>query len=365
MDVHKDSYTLCCYNQESDEVRYTQKIQPTMKSVLKYIAMARQVYGEETEFVFGYEAGATGYNLYRDLSAYEFNCIILAPTSMANTKKTSVKTDKIDAENIARCLAFRLYSKVSVPTEQDEQVKEYIRMRDDQKEALKRLKQQILAFVLRMGERYAETGKKSYWTGAHLKWLRSIRFSGYTQEALDEYLLQYEYMVNKLERLDERIEEIAMTEEYAEKVSHLTCLLGVKTYTALGIIVETGDFNRFQKANQFAAFLGLVPGESSSGNTVKRTGITKSGNTHMRRLLIESAQAYCRGTIGHKSKELKRRQKGNPLEVIAYADKCNERLRRKFYRMTFQNNSPRNVAATAIARELACFMWGLMTGNIA
>jgi transposase len=114
-----------------------------------------------------------------------------------------------------------------------------------------------------------------------------------------------------------------------------------------------------------ASYLGLVPGEDSSGNKQNRLSITKAGNSHVRRLLVESAQGYTRGKIGHKSADLKRRQNGNAPQVIAYADKANERLRRKFYRMTLKNNTNRNVAATAIARELACFIWGLMTDNTA
>jgi transposase len=111
--------------------------------------------------------------------------------------------------------------------------------------------------------------------------------------------------------------------------------------------------------------IAIVPSEDSSGGRQSRGSITKAGNCHVRRLLVESAQSYTRGKIGYKSVELKRRQCGNAPEVIAYADRANERLRRKFYRMTLNNHSNRNVAATAIARELACFMWGLMTNNIA
>jgi hypothetical protein len=113
-----------------------------------------------------------------------------------------------------------------------------------------------------------------------------------------------------------------------------------------------------------AGYLGLSPGEDSSGGKQNRLGITKAGNSHVRKLLVESAQSYTRGAVGHKSIALKHRQNGNTPQVIEYADKTNERLRRKFYRMTLKNIINRNVAATAIARELACFMWGLMTDNI-
>jgi len=110
--------------------------------------------------------------------------------------------------------------------------------------------------------------------------------------------------------------------------------------------------------------LGLVPSEDSNGGIVKQGAITKAGNRVVRRLLVEASQSYAKGTIGHKSKELNRRQRGNPSEIIAYADKANERLRRKFYRLVLKNNKARNKAVTAVARELACFMWGLMTDNI-
>lgn len=133
----------------------------------------------------------------------------------------------------------------------------------------------------------------------------------------------------------------------------------------MSILVEVGDFKRFSSAQHFASYLGLVPGEDSSGDGQTKLGITKAGNRHVRRLLTESAQCYVRGQIGFKSKELKKRQTGNTVQIIAYADKANERLRRRYYKMVLGKNKKHNVAKTAIARELACFMWGMMTGNIA
>jgi transposase len=362
MDVHKESYTLCCYRFEDDKLQFHQKIKPLANHIMMYLETVRSKYEGEVEFLCGYEAGSMGYKLYHELTAFGVKCIILAPTTMAVTNTNRIKTDKKDAGNIARCLAFRTYSPVNIPTKEDESVKEYIRMRDDKKQALKKVKQQILAFVLRQGFRYEEG--KSHWTQKHVNWLKSLKMNGLLQEALDEYLITYDYLVSKLERLDAKIEEIAVGERYKEKVDKLKCLIGVKTYTALSVIVETGDFVRFEKADKFAAYLGLVPGEDSSGQSQKRGSITKAGNSHVRRLLVEAAQSYTRGAIGYKSKELAKRQLGNPPNVIAYADKSNERLRRKFYRLTM-NNTHRNKAATAIARELACFMWGLMTDNIA
>ena len=362
MDVHKEQYTLCCYSYDTDKVEYKQTIPSDYKLVLKYMEQIRSRYEGEVSFVCGYEAGCLGYSLYHQLKDHAVDCKILAPSTMAVTNTHHVKTDKRDAANITRCLAFHTYSEVYVPDNDDNDVKEYIRMRDDQKLYLKKVKQQILAFVLRQGKRFE--GGKTYWTIAHLKWLKTLELSDLQREALDEYLLTYEYLTEKISRFDERIEELASVERYEEKVKHISCLLGIKTHTALSMIVEVGDFERFEKAPKFASFLGLVPSEDSSDTRVNRYSITKAGNSHLRRLLVEAAQSYTRGNVGHKSVALRQRQQGNPPEVIAYADKANERLRRRFYKMTLNKGVNRNVAATAIARELACFIWGMMTEHV-
>ena len=139
--------------------------------------------------------------------------------------------------------------------------------------------------------------------------------------------------------------------------------MGIQTHTALSLIVETGDFHRFAKGNTYAAYLGMAPGENSSGDKVRRTGISKAGNNHLRKLLIEASQGICKGRVGYKSRVLRARQAGNTAEVIAYADKGNVRLRKKYYKM-IRGGKKRNVAVVAVARELACFVWGMMTDNI-
>jgi transposase len=171
MDVHKESYTLCCYNFEYDELSYKQTIKADYKIILKYLETIRNYYPHHVEFVCGYEAGCLGYTLYHQLAKCGVKCVILAPTTMGIMNTNSIKNDKRDAANIARCLAFRTYSEVHVPTTEDGEVKEYIRMRDDKKKALKVIKQQILAFVLRHGYRF--DGGKNYWTGRHIAWLKA------------------------------------------------------------------------------------------------------------------------------------------------------------------------------------------------
>ena len=240
-------------------------------------------------------------------------------------------------------------------------MKEYIRMRNDLKAELKRIKQQTLAFCQRHGLKYTLT--KSPWTQAHLKWLQSLQLEGLYQETLDEYLLHLNQLTEKLERMDKRIEEMSNLETYRESVDRLTCFMGVKRLSALAVMVEVGDFKRFATAQHFASYLGLVPGEDSSGGGQNRLGITKAGNTHVRKILIEAAQSYGRGKIGYKSAVLKARQQGNPSQIIAYADRANERLRRKYYSMLFRGKKA-NVAKTAIARELACFFWGMLNNKV-
>lgn len=360
MDVHKETFSLCCYTNEKEIAEYPQKVDAHYSKVLNYIEAMRFHYGNDVLFICGYEAGCLGYTLYHELTAHGIKCVILAPSTMpVSSGKKKFKTDRRDAALIARCLAHHDYSPVNIPTEKDEQVKEFIRMRDDHKAALKKIKQQILAFCLRHGCHY--DGTKSNWTQAHIAWLRSLKLNELYQEVLSEYLLTYDYLVGKLERIDRRIEELAAEPEYKEKVSKLVCFIGIQTHTALSIVAETGDFKRFSKAPHYASYLGLTPGENSSGEKQIRLGITKAGNCHVRRLLTEAAQCYTRGKVGHKSKALALRQQGNRPEVIEYADKANERLKRKYYKMTLSNGKKANVAKIAVARELACFIWGMMT----
>lgn len=363
MDVHKESFTLCAYTLEKEKGSYSRRTPADYKEVLKYLEFLHTVYGNDAIFVCGYEAGCLGYTLYHQLTDHHVDCVILAPTTMLEQRgKKRIKTDKRDAEIIGKCLAQHNYSPVHVPTASDEEVKEFLRMRDDHKLALKKVKQQILAFCLRHNYRF---DGNSHWTAAHINWLKSLTPEALYKEILDEYLLTYTILSDKLERLDKRIEELAAKDEYKEAVRKLCCFIGVKTHTALSVIVEVGDFKRFASAEKFASYIGLVPGEASSGDGQRRLGITKAGNRHVRMLLTEASQCYSRGQIGYKSKALKARQDGNTPQVIAYADKANERLRRRYYKMVLSNCKKHNVVKTAIARELACFMWGMMTNNIA
>lgn len=364
MDVHSTNYTLCAMEPvigAEDRIFANIKVTPDYKNILMFIENLKLKLGvnDTYDIECGYEAGCLGYSLYNQLTAAGVKCVILAPTTMLTQQGQRIKTDARDAVMIAQCLSYGGYHPVYIPTEEDDSVKEYLRMRDDHKLALKKGKQQINAFCLRHGYHY----EKTKWTIAHLKWLKQLDMPALYRETLDEYMASYEERTAKIERFDKRIEELASHERYQEKVKKLGCFLGIKTHTALSLIVETGDFDRFAKGNVYAAYLGLAPGERSSSDNINRLGITKAGNQHLRVLLIEAAGGICKGAVGHKSKDLRQRQNGNPADVIAYADKANTRLRSRYYKF-IRHGKKRNVAVAAIARELACFIWGMMTGNI-
>ena len=364
MDVHSTNYTLCAMEPTvgaEDRVFGEIQVAPDYKEIILFIESLKMKLGFHDDYSIecGYEAGCLGYTLYHQLTNAGIKCVILAPTTMLSTKGKRIKTDKRDARLIAQCLCYGGYHPVYIPTKEDDAVKEYIRMRDDHKQILKSLKQQINAFVLRHGYQYSGTK----WTIKHVIWLSKLDLDPMYRETLNEYMASYEEQESKIERYDKRIEEIAAEERYQENARKLGCLLGISTHTALSLVVETGDFKRFAKGNIYAAYLGLAPGEHSSSTSVKRLGISKAGNTHIRCLLVEAARSICKGAVGHKSKRLRARQIGQSAEVIAYADKANTRLRSKYYRM-IRHGKAKNVAVAAVARELACFIWGMMSGNI-
>ena len=366
MDVHTTNYTLCVFEpsfEHDGTVHYITQVKPEVKNIIDVIARLKEkLKDDDLDIVCGYEAGCLGYSLYHELADKGIGCIILAPTTMKVEKGgKKLKNDYRDARQIAECLAYGGYSAVYVPTSLDNSVKEFIRMRDDFKQNLKSIKQQIIALLTRNGKHYDDG---SAWTGKHIRWINSVKFEEeILQETLAEYMIEYHHLLDRVASLDKRIEEISEQEIYIERVNKLKCFLGIRTHTALSLIVETSDFTRFPKGNIYAAYLGLIPGDDSSGDDDNKLGITKAGNRHLRRLLIESAQCYTRGQVGHISADLRQRQALCSSETVAYANKANERLRRKYCRM-ISKGKKFNVAKTAVARELACFIWGMMSGNI-
>lgn len=364
IDAHTTNYTLATRMEGSKEPVNVNSYPPALSNIVKYCNGIRKKYGTDTQIILGYEAGTLGFKLRRDLEKNDLECKVLAPTSIPGTeqnRKRKKKTDKRDAEAIAKALINQDYSEVYMPDEEDEAVRDFIHMREDLRKQLKITKQQIGALTTRHGYRF--TDGKNYWTQKHIKWLKSLPVEGLLKETINGYLLTYETLLERITQMDKRIEEIAEQDKYREAVHKLICFKGVRTLTALAVIVEIGDFTRFVKAKNFTAFLGLVSGELSSSTDENRMGITKQGNRFIRKLLVECSQSYSRSTQG-KSAALKKRQEGNTPEVIAYADKANERLRKRYYHLVLHNKKMHNKAVTAVARELACFIWGMMTNNI-
>ena len=366
MDVHTSNYTLCSldpgYGVKKDnyfaEVQFTNNF---VTNVVNYVSNLKKKM-KDCEFVCGYEAGCLGYSTYKDLTKDGIKCVIMAPSTMAVQKGgKKVKNDRRDARVIAQCLAYQTYKEVYVLSEHDEAVRGYLRMRDSHKKELKRIKQQIIAFCTGHGL-FSPT--KSNWTVAHLKWLKGLKFNDTVeQEIINEYLSSYTYLCDKIKAMDVRIEVLASEKQYCENVKKLRCIKGIETNVALTLLAEIGDFNRFSKPTDFAAYLGLIPGEQSSGDKVRGTGITKAGNSTLRQKLTEAAKGYWRGRIGMKSATFKKFEKELPKEVTEYALKANTRLQRKFFNMTHVKGKNMNVAASACAREMACFVWGLITNH--
>ena len=192
-------------------------------------------------------------------------------------------------------------------------------MRDDRHEELKRAKQHLLSFLLRRGRQYQG---KNYWTKMHMNWLKKIEFENpVDQLTFKEYLNDVARLMDAVVLLDAKIEEFSKNERYAENVSKLRCFAGIDTHSAMVMVTEIGDYSRFPSAEAFASYLGLTPGEHSSGKVAIKTGITKAGNAHCRRILCESANSLARSNPYKKSKRLLSRQKGMDPDVIAYADR--------------------------------------------
>lgn len=361
IDVHSETYSISTYNPQTESFIGECTVEADGKNVIRYVAKLRKETEVPVLIEVGYEAGPTGFGLKRELEKAGIRCHVMAPTSIYRPAAgLRVKTDARDARSLARAVYWGSYSEVMPLSEEDEAYRDYIRMRDDRNDELKRAKQHLLSFLLRRGRQYQG---KNYWTQMHMKWLRRIEFGNpVDQLTFREYLSEVTRLMDAIELLDARIEEFSRNERYAENVSRLRCFAGIDTHSAMVMVTEIGDYGRFPSAEAFASYLGLTPGEHSSGKSAIKTGITKAGNTHCRRMLCESANAIARTNPYKKSKRLLSRQIGMDPDVIAYADRGSSRIKKKYYALK-ENGKHSNVAKAACARELACFIWGMMTGN--
>lgn len=301
-----------------------------------------------------YEAGPCGYALQRQMTTSRVTCDVIAPALIPRKPGERVKTDRRDARKLAELGRGGLLTVVQPPTREDEAVRDLARARDDAREDLQRCRHRLGKLLLRRGLHYH--GRN--WTRGHRDWLMRLTWEHAAERAVvDDYLLAIDHTEARLLELDARLAAIAESEPYREPVGWLRCFRGIDTLTAILILAELHDFRRFATAPALMAYLGLVPGEDSSGEKHRRGRITRTGNALVRRVLVEVAWHYQhRPQIGV---ALARRRKGQPARVIGIADKAQQRLCRRFRKLAAEHK-PTPKIAVAIARELAGFLWAAL-----
>lgn len=357
MDVDKEKLAVAVLRDYEPEPRLERIVRNRADSIDSFFS---ELCENHERVLACYEAGACGFELYRRLTELNVGCMVVAPVSVPRKPNDRIKTDRRDARKLALGLRNGDLTAVFVPTRRDETVRDFLRLYEDAKEDLKKAKQRLLHFLSRHEIRY---NGGTNWTNQHWVWLRSLTFdSSIAQETFNEYLAEVSRLEEKRVRLGERVEAIADEPRYSSAVKTLRAFRGIGTLTALSFVVEIGDYRRFARAEQFMAFLGLVPSEHSSGDKRRVGSITKAGNSHLRKLLVEAA--WHARSYHPNTKRLIRERADLPAEVVQYADRAGRRLTRKFWRMLHAGRPPQ-VAATAIARELAGFVWGAMVGKIA
>jgi transposase len=302
-----------------------------------------------------YEAGPTGFGLYRHLVERGIACQVVAPGLVPTRPGDRVKTDPRDARKLARLHAGGLLEPIWVPSPELEAARDLVRAREDARLDRMRDRHRLSKFCLRQGRRLPWAS----WGVARRKWLGEQRFDfPAQQQTFDTYLHTVDLIERRIEELEGSIREAAEQGPWRELVGRLRCLRGVDTLTALGIAAEIGDFERFRSAEEFMAFVGLVPSEHSSGERRRQGSITKVGNAHVRRLLVEAAwHARRRPTVGY---QLARRQRGQEALVVERAWRCQQRLYRRWQRMAARGK-PSQKIVVACARELAGFVWAIAT----
>ncbi|MDF3049076.1 MAG: transposase [Pseudonocardia sp.] len=345
LDVHARSVVGCAIDDEACEIR-TQRVAPQTDAVVAWVlALPGPV-------AVTYEAGPTGFGLARALAAAGVRCEVVAPSKLERPAGDKVKTDRRDAERLARLLRIGELPAVRVPSEAEEAARDLVRAREDARGDLMRARHRLSKLLLRQGIVW----DRSAWTGEHLDWLRRQQFDRRgVALAFDEALDAVFTVHARRDRLDAAIEEMAETMPLAGPVGRLRCLRGVSTLTAVGLCVEVADWQRFT-GSTIGSYLGLVPSEFSSGARRVQGSITKTGNGHARRLLVEAAWQHRRPL--RPSRQRARRADGQPAAVRARAEAGNRRLHQRWCRLEQRSKRP-TVSAVAIARELAGWCWSL------
>ncbi|MCA1680718.1 MAG: IS110 family transposase [Actinobacteria bacterium] len=348
LDVHARSVLAVTLDSESGELRSRRLPGETAK-------VEELLVGLPGPTRVAYEAGPTGYGLARALSAAGIECIVAAPGKIERPAQDKVKTDQRDAERVLRLLMIDALCPVRVPTCEEEALRDLVRAREDLRGDLMRARQRLSKLLLRHGIVYEDT--HSTWTQRHRAWLRSQDLGGGAQATLLDYLGAIDTLELRRDQLETTIAELVPGSPYAQTVARLRCLRGIDTLSAIGLAAEIGDFTRFERPGRLMSYLGLVPSESSSGETRRQGKITKTGSRHARRLLVEAAWHYrktpARGTT------LQRRQEGQAANVVAISWQAQRRLHHVWRRLADDRGKRRTIVAVAVARELTGFCWAL------
>ena len=354
LDVSKEKISVAIADAGSRDLpRYYGSIPHTAAALRKLI----KEIGPAHLLAFCYEAGPTGYETYRWIESMGASCTVIAPSLMPKRPGDRVKTDRRDAEQLARLFRAGELTGVYVPTREDEALRELVRARESAKEDIHRARQRVLKFLLRHQIHPPETIKRR-WTKKYRVWLTQLTFDYESMQIVfTEMLHALEEIEQRIGRIEKAILHQATVGAKASIIQVLQSLRGIGLITAITIAAEIGSFARFRSPAQLMAYLGLVPREYSSGASTRRGGITKTGNSRLRRALVESAWSY-RHRPAVKG-DLAERLNGLPADVQLLSWKAQERLHHKYRYLVFKKNKHKNVAIGAVARELSGFIWAV------
>jgi len=351
LDVSKEKIAVAIADEGREEPRYWGMISNTPESVRKLVNKL----GEKDDLRVCYEAGPTGYELYRLFLSLGIECEVIAPSLIPKKPGDRVKTDRRDALNLAKLFRAGELTPIYVPTEDDEALRDLVRAREDAKEDELRAKHQLTKFLLRH-EIHPPTEVRK-WTCKYREWLNTLKFErSASRIVFQEYLHHLQEIELRIKRLEEEIQLQATEGFHAPMIQALQTLRGVAVITATSLVAEIGSFKRFDSPKKLMSYTGLIPSENSSGETRRQGNITKTGNRHVRRLLVEAAWSY-RYQPALKG-ELKRRQEGQLPSVQAISWKAQNRLHKKYFRL-LSKGKVAGKAVTAVARELAGFIWAI------
>jgi len=352
LDVHKKAITIAIADQDREKKpRSYGTIANDLDALDKF---CRKMVSTAGRLHFVYEAGPCGYSIYRHLIAKGFDCMVAAPSLMPKKSGERIKNDRRDAAKLARLHRAGELSAVYVPDPADEAMRDLSRARQDAVTATRKAKQQLKALLLRHHIHYSG---RSAWSKAYFRWLADIAIAYPAQQvALQEYIDAVHEGIRRVDRLTDQIRQLVPAWRMAPVVSALQAARGVSLVVAVTLLAELGDLSRFRKPAQLMAHLGLVPSEHSSGESTKRGGITKTGNRHARRVLIEAAWAY--RMPARVSRLMLKRQQDVPEPVCRIAWKAQLRLCIRYRRLMARGKLKQKVV-TAIARELSAFLWAM------